>query len=354
MKKSEEIKKLIDKVVLNEQVRLVKQNLSEEELEENKAYLENPNLYKEIKNAFENNEELKQRIEAQVEKNKLDLDEQLEPPAEAKEDNILMFKALKLMYNKERKKESPEKYKSLCDAIVELDHVIYISEVQNYTEEFCVDKVLGEDEIRNRNKKVFDAINFMRKSGKKLILQDMISNKLAVSLHEVETKLIGVEDFENFEFLYEFLDQISKKNVENKDLNKYKDRVTELKKEYEIKDKKYTNFDKHVIQYSKELQRKNYGKNAASYEGQTTALAVEKQSLFEKVTNKVKSIFNRKPKDYVEPKIVATYEKGKGLKVKATRKDISPKVNIDTTKANELAKEQNSEKDNSIERNEVE
>lgn len=349
MKKTEEIKKLIDKVVLNEQVRLVKQNLSEEELKENKAYLENPNLYKEIKSAFENNEELKQRIEAQVEKNKLDLEEQLEPSAEVKEDNILMFRTLKLMYNKERKKESPEGYKNLCDSIVELDHLIYINEVQNYTEEFCVDKVLREDEIRNRNKKVFDAINLMRKSGKKLILQDMINKKLPISLYEVETKLINVEDFENYEFLH----QISK-NVENNDLNKYKDMITELKKEYEIKDKKYTNFDKHVIQYSKELQRKNYGKNAASYEGQITALAVEKQSLFEKVTNKVKSIFNRKPKDYVEPKIVATYEKGKGLKVKATRKDISPKVNIDTTKANELAKEQNSEKDNSIERNEVE
>lgn len=349
MRRSEEIQKLINRVVLNEQVRLVKQNLPKEELKKNQAYLENTILYEAIKDAFENDTEDKQRIEVQVEKNKAILEEELEPTLEVKEDNILMLRALKLMHTKEMKKEGTKEYRELCYSLVKLDHLLYVDEVQNFIEEFCGGKVSGEDEIRDKNPQIYDSINVMRKSGHKLILQDEIMKRTTLYLNELEMELLRLGDSENYDVLHKM--RISK---ETNSLSDYKGIISELKMRYEPKNEKCTDFDEYIIQYSEELKGANYGENAISYEGQITAITamtVRKQSLFEKFTNRVKSIFSRKPKKTVEPATIEAQKDESGLTVKARRNRVSPKANVDNGKAIKLANEQDFEQENDTERN---
>ncbi len=344
MRRSEEIQKLIDKVVLNEQVRIAKENLSEQELENNVAYLENPKLYVEIRDAFENDEEYTQRIEAQVEKNKIILAKELEPTPEVKEDNILMFRALKLMQEKEIEKENSEEYKKIGNILVDLQHLTYVAEVQEYIENFSGGKVSGEDEIRRKNKKVYDALKFMQKKGYKNTLQDNIALRTKRYLDELELRLNEIGDISNCNELEEI-----KNNKENSGLPKYKDKIADLRKIYEAKDQKYTSGDKYIIQYSEELQGKNYGDKAVSYQGHLTALTVSKQNIFQKIANKVKSIFSRNPKKDETDEFIENYEEGDNKTSNTYGSNFIPKADIDTNKAFELSERQNSEKDNSIE-----
>lgn len=343
MRKSEEIQKLIDKVVLNEQVRIAKENLSEEELEENVAYLENPRLYVEIRDAFENDKELTQRIEAQVEKNKTVLNKELEPTPQVKEDNILMFKALKLMQEKEISKENGEEYKKIGNILVDLQHLIYVAEVQEYIENFSGGKVSGEDQIRKENKKVYDAVKFMQKKGHKNVLQDNIGLRTKRYLDELKLRLNEIGDSISCDEIEEI-----KNNKENGGLLKYKDKISDLRKIYEADDQKYTSGDKYIIQYSEELQGKNYGDKAVSYEGKLTALTVSKQNIFQKIANKVKSIFSRKSKEETV-EFIENYEEDDNKINNTYKNSFLPKADIDTAKAIKLTGKQNKEIDNSLE-----
>lgn len=344
MGENEEIQELINKIVLNEQVRLVKQNVPEEKLNKNQAYLENMELYKVIKDAFKNDEKLKQRIETQVERNKAVIEKELEPTPEVKENNVLMLRALKLMQAKNVKRENSEKYERIGSLLVDLEHLAYVAEVQDYIEEFSGGKVSGEDEIRKKNKKVYDAVKFMQKKGHKNKLQDIVALRTKEYLNELKEKLNEIGDIGSYNNINEI--------KTNNGLNKYKDRIVELRKLYETKDEKYTDGDKYIIQYAKEQRGKNYGKKAVSYEGQMTALMVSRQSLFEKVAKKVNSIFNRKPKKTVEPATIEAHKDESGLTVKARRNRVSPKANVDSGRAIESASEQEQETD--TERNDFE
>lgn len=343
MRRSEEIQKLIDKVVLNEQVRIVKENLSEEELEDNVAYLENPKLYVEIRDAFENDKELTQRIEAQVEKNKTVLAEELEPTPQVKEDNILMFRALKLMQVKEIENENRAEYKKIGNLLVDLQHLTYVAEVQEYIENFSGGKVSGEDEIRRKNKKVYDAVKFMRKKGHKNVLQDNIGLRTKRYLDELKLRLNEIGDSISCDELEEI-----KNNKENGDLLKYKDKIADLRKIYEAEEQKYTSGDKYIIQYSEELQGKNYGDKAVSYEGKLTALTVSKQNIFQKIANKVKSIFSRKPTKDETAEFIDDYEEDDNKTSNTYGNSFLPKADIDTVKAIKLTEKQNNERDDSV------
>ena len=129
---------------------------------------------------------------------------------------------------------------------------------------------------------------------------------------------------------------------------KYKDKIADLRKIYEAKDQEYTSGDKYIIQYSEELQGKNYGDKAVSYEGHLTALTVSKQNIFQKIANKVKSIFSRKPKKDETAKFIEDYEEEENKTSDTYGSNFIPKADIDTTKAIKLSEKQNSEKDNSV------
>lgn len=340
MRKSKEIQKLIDRVVLNEQVSLVKQNLPEEELKKNKAYLENTILYEAIKDAFESDTEYKPILEAQVERNKAILEEELDPTLEVKEDNILMLRALKLMHTNEIKKERTREYNELCNSIIQLDHLLYVNDVQNFIEEFCGGKVSEEDKIRDKNPKIYDAIRVMRKEGHKLILQNEITKRMVPYLNKLEMDLLNLGDSENYDLLCK--KRVSK---ESRNLNDYKDIISELKTRYEPKDEKDTEFDKYIVQYSQELQGVNYGRNAVSYNGQTTAITIKRKSRFEKLRNglkNIKNLFSRKTKKNIKPTTIEARKDKSGLTVKSKREGVSPKATVDNNMAIESANGQSS------------
>lgn len=336
MRRSEEIQKLIDRVVLNEQVRAVKQNLSKEELKENEAYLENPKLYEQIKDSYDNNDEYKPRIEAQVEKNKAVLEEKLDPSPEVKEDNILMLRALKSMYIDATKKEKTKEYKKVCSALVKLEHLSYANEVQDYVEKYCGGKVAGEDEIRQKNKKVYDAVKFIQKNRQGPMLNVKIRENTSLSLKELEMALVEVQDIDNYDII-----QRVKQAKKSDNIIEYKDMIADLKSKYEPKDEKYTDNDKYIMQYSKELQGKNYGNKSVSYEGQATAMIVGRPNIFQRIANTVKGIFNRKSLTAVEFETSEDYSEENSITVDARRSAVSPKVEIDNSKANEAAENKN-------------
>lgn len=325
MKKSREIEKFINKVIFNEQVNLVKQNLPEKELKNNMAYLENPDLYAEIKEAFEENSYLKQRIVLQVEKNKQDLKDGLLPDSILEIDNILVLRTLKLMQENNAKEESQEGYKrankKICESIVELNHILYISRMQKHIEEFTGDIGLKGSEFKTRGKReIYNAIETMYAKGHKLVLENKLKSFQEKYLDRLKSGLKEMGDESN----YNKISEVTEKDgiINGKD---YVDALVKLNLEYDLQEHRISKTDKYFINYANELEGNKAGTVANSYLGYTNALVEKKENIFQRIANKIKSIFKRNddveiPKDssYTEPPVKNLKERG----------SISPKVSI--------------------------
>lgn len=290
MRKSIEIKKLIDKVIFNEQVNLAAQDLPKKELKENIAYAENPKLYEEIKTAFEKDGELKQRIEKQVEKNKQDLAEKLSPDIM---DNILMLKALKKMEEDCLRQESTEDYmqsmEKIVTSLVELNHLVHISRMQEFLEEYGGDTNFAPSEFKaNGRKEVYKAIEIIYKSGHGNILNDKMKNAQEKYLDRLKRGLRAIGDIDNYQAVK---DLVENDRINNK--NEYVNVLVKLNLDYEIPEQAKSKMDRRFIDYANELSGKETGKNVNTYSGYTNALIEKKTSVFQRIANKIKNIFRR-------------------------------------------------------------
>lgn len=300
MRKSREIKKLIDKVIFNEQVNLASQDLPKRELKANIAYAENPKLYEEIKTAFEKDGELKQRIEKQVEKNKQDLAEKLSPDKSLPIDNILMLNALKKMEEDCLRKESTEDYmqsmEKIVTSLVELNHLVYISRMQEFLEEYGGDTNFAPSEFKaNGRKEIYKAIEIIYKSGHKNILNDKMKNAQEKYLDRLKRGLREIGDIDNYQAVKELVEN---DKINNK--NEYVDVLVKLNLDYEIPEQAKSKMDRRFIDYANELSGKETGKNANTYSGYTNALIEKKTSVFQRIANKIKSMFRRKDVEVAE------------------------------------------------------
>ena len=336
MKRSEEIQNLIDKVVFNELVDTVKKGTPVSELKDNEAYVEAPYLYGKIKNMVEGKDKEKAKIEQQVNINKKYIKEKLFYNEEQEMDNIIVLRALKLMDEKQLK-ALPQ----ISSAIIKLDHTLYIAEVQESIERFGTGEFSEEEKIRKHNEKVYDSIKTMRQRGYKNVLDKTIENAASKQIKYLREELEEIGDKNNCDKI----DSIAQEG----NIIEYKELINSLKDEYKPQDKKYTNTDKYVIQFAEELNGKDYGDRAISYEGSRNALAIRRQGLFEKIKTKLKNIFSRRNRvDSISKNEKENYEVESNKK---QRKNISPKVEIDSSVVNNLNKAPEENKDIELEQN---